>query len=396
MRGRLLRSVALTAILLPLMGFSAQAMAAQRQPYELVRELQNVQNSSATDGQTSRIEQRKRMAELAEALNSVDTAVWSQERNLRAAVIYVLSGGDPTILRRLIETKVDLAGLDRLVRGALAYSDRADKEALELLSGVDVEGLDRTIGGHVALVRAVLTVSEDQSKAFALFDRARVIAPGTIVEESALRRQAILAARMNELAIFEVLSSQYFRRFGNSIFARTFERQFAAEVVGRGYPVNEQRLSVVEEMLRDLPDEVRTHTCLALAEEGIVRANVEIVRFAARLAAIDAQTHPMFATRMRLFEASALLVTDQHDEGARALWSIDRSKLGVREEALLNAAFAVARAIAKSPTVAQAQAAQPQPASDAADNGQPVEELPIVGNAEAAMARADELLNGAP
>ena len=376
--------------------------AVGKKPYELVRELQVFQDQAALKRTGERAEQRDRIAKVSEALSKFDASVWVEERNLRAAVIYVLSGGDPRALRSLVDAKEDLGDNDRLVKGALAYSERRDAEAAELLSGVDVESLDRSVGGHVALVRASLAAESDQRKAFALLDRARVIAPGTLVEEAALRRQAILAAKINELDTFERLSSQYFRRFGTSLFAGSFEQQFAQEVVSHAYPAHEKRMATLEAIIRGLEPEVRTNACLALAEQGISRANVGIVRLAARLAGIDAQSSPLDATRMRLFEAAALLVTDAYEEGSRTLWTIDRAKLGVREEALLNAAFAVSREIARPPsmaTVARQTPSTPDAAAektdDPADKANDIVESRVVSDAKQALERVDELLNEA-
>lgn len=384
----------LLGLALPIAAATADEPA--KQPFELVRELQIFQDHTAlksTSARTEQREQRERIAKVAAQLTAFEPKVWSDPRNVRAAVIYVLSGGDPRILRNLTATG-PIAGIDeKLVKGAMAYSERRDAEAIQLLDGVDVEALDRSIGGHVALVRAMLLADADKRKAYALLDRARVIAPGTMVEEAALRRQAILAAKMGELDAFDQLSSQYFRRFSGSIFARSFQRQFAEEVVAHNYATNEKRLVSLEMQLGGLPEADRRETCLAIAENAVAAGNVELVRLAARLATIDARAHPVEATRMRLFEAASLLVTPAYEEAARALWTIDRSKLGVREEPLLDAALSVAREIVRPPTwnqqaaPAQGADAPANPADAASDN--------LIMNAQQALAQSDGLLSEA-
>ncbi len=387
--------IVLLGALLP---FAAEAAdEPSRQPYELVRELQAFQDQAslkATSAHAEQREQRERIAKVSAQLTKFDPKVWSDARNVRAAVIYVLSGGDPRILRNLAAASGAATDIDgRLVKGALAYSERRDTEAAELLGGIDVESLDRSIGGHVALVRAMLLAKTDQRKAYALLDRARVIAPGTIVEEAALRRQAILAAKMGQLDAFDRLSSQYFRRYSASIFARSFERQFAQEVVAHNYAADEKRFATLETQVSGLTDAERRETCLAIAEEAVAAGNVELVRFAARLAAIDARAYPAEATRMRLFEAAALLVTPAYEEASRALWTIDRSRLGVREEPLLDAAMAVSREIARPPSsVAPDEPATGRdapPPEIAASEG-------LIKNAEQALAQVDGILNEAP
>jgi chemotaxis protein MotC len=378
------------AVLLVLTSAYARAADATRlQPFELVRELQVFQEQAALKTNNARAEQKARISDVAEQLSKYDASVWAEPRNARAAVIYVLIGGDPTVLRKLVKSGAVLAVDERLVKGALAYGERHDAEAIELLDPIDVDTLERGIGGHVALVRALLVAKSDQRKASALFDKARVLSPGTMVEESALRRQAILAAKMGDLDAFESLSSQYFRRFSTSIFARSFEQQFAHEIVFRGYIANPKRIGNLESLLRGLPDAERRETCLAIAEQAIAAANVAAVRFAAQIAAIDARATPLEAIRMRLFEAAAVILTADYEEGARALWTIDRSKLGVREEALLDAALSVAREIARAPSLPpQGAPSEAEMGADPADPGSRV-----VSDAEQAMARVDGLLS---
>jgi chemotaxis protein MotC len=359
------------------------------QPFELVRELQVFQDQAAQKTNNARAEQKARVSDVAAELSKFDASVWTEPRNARAAVIYVLSGGDPSVLRKLVKSGAALAIDDRLAKGALAYGERHDAEAIELLDPIDVDALDRGIGGHVALVRALLVAKSDQRKAFALLDKARILSPGTIVEESALRRQAIMAAKMGDLDAFESLSSQYFRRFPTSIFAGNFEQQFGHEVVLRGYIANPKRIANLESLLRGLPDTERRETCLAIAEQAIATANVAAVRFAAQIAAIDARATPLDAIRMRLFEAAAVILTADYEEGSQALWTIDRSKLGVREEALLDAALSVAREIARVPSLPlQGAPSEAEMGADPADAGSRA-----ISDAEQAIGRVDGLLS---
>ncbi|KAB2943231.1 MAG: hypothetical protein K8F92_10795 [Hyphomicrobium sp.] len=370
------------------------AAGSEKKPFELVRELQIFQDQAVLKTKNARAEQTERIAKVAAQLTKFDASVWADPRNARAAVIYVLSGGDPRVLRKLTGSGVALGIDDRLVKGALAYGERRDAEAIELLDGIDIDSLDRSVGGHVALVRALLVAKNDPRKAFALLDRARIVAPGTIIEEAALRRQAILAARMGEFDAFEALSSQYFRRFSNSIFVRSFERQFAREVAAGGYTADPKRIAELERLLRGLPDVERGETCLAVAEEGIAVANVEVVRLAGRVAAIDAKSRRLDAMRLMLFEAAALIVTSDYEQGRTSLRLIDKSKLGAREEALLYAALAVADAISRPPLL-------PQGTNEASPNetvaGESADSAisSVVSDAERAIARVDGLLSEA-
>jgi chemotaxis protein MotC len=379
-------------------------------PYELVRELQVFQNKSVLGGTNAQAEHREQIVKAAKWLRGYDAKVWADPKNARAAVIYVLSGGDSRVLRKLTGASATLGIDDKLVKGALAYGERRDAAAIELLGGVDLNALDRSIAGHVALVRALLVANDEPRKAFALLDMARVVAPGTIIEESALRRQAILAAKMGEMDEFEALGSQYFRRFADSIFAYSFQRQFAQQIAAHAYAGDDERMAKLEALLGALPVRERIETCLALAEEAIVVANVEVVRLAAKMAPIDAMQRRADSMRLKLFEAAAVILTPDYDQGVAVLRTLDRTKLGAREEGLLNAALAVAREISRLPQPvrvaetapptepAPAPGREPEPAENAEAAPSDTENASaqsagVVREAEEAMARVDKLLS---
>lgn len=384
MRALPARLLALSALL----PGAVDAAEPAKQPYEIVRELQVFQDQAVLKTKSARTEQKERIAAVAAQLIEFDNKVWADPRNARAAVVYVLTGGDPRVLRKLTgvggETGID----ERLVKGALAYGERRDDEAKRLLEEIDVDALDRSIGSHVALVRALLVAPSEPRKAVPLLDKARLDSPGTMIEEAALRREAILAANIDDLDAFETLSSQYFRRFGTSIFMSSFVRQFAEAAVAKGYGTDPKRTEKLEAMIKALADAERRDTCLALAEVGIVAGKVDIVRLASRLSGIS-RNQPLEAMRMVLFEGAAKIASTDFEQGRTLLRLVDRSKLSAREEGLLHAALSVADQIARPPSFGAVPAKAPGETSEAEDEG-------VVSEARRAIARADGLLSGAP
>jgi hypothetical protein len=113
---------------------------------------------------------------------------------------------------------------------------------------------------------------------------------------------------------------------------------------------------------------------------------VEIVRFAARLAGMDAKAQPLEAMRMLLFEAAAVIVTPDYEQGRMALRLVDKSKLGAREEGLLYAATAVADEISRPPSPAQGTEQAPTGEQDSSASSS------AISDAQAAIARVDGLL----
>ena len=359
-----------------------------KMPAELVREMRFAQDEALLASRGARATIRQKIVDLSGQLAKFDAAVWEDPKNARAALIYVLSGGDPRVLNRLIDA--EKLGVDKpLVKAVLAYGEQRDEDAVTLFQDIDMSTLDPGLVGHVAMVRGLLLSKRAPDRSIAFFDLARISSAGTIVEEAALRQEAVVAATAGQFAKSEALASQYFRRFPNSLYVQSFSRQLAQQLVAEGYAGDEARLKRLSALLAGLPADVRRNLCLLIAEEGIGAAKVEMVEFAARVAADDAKGRPQDAARLGLFKAAALVVTDKADEALAALGSVDRSLLAPREEALLDAALAVARAVRRPP--------QPVDEAPRAEDGDtsPPKMSKLIGDADAAMARADQLLSEA-
>jgi chemotaxis protein MotC len=133
----------LLGFLFPLYGFS-HAEEGVRKPYELVRSLRALQDQIADGSSSAHGAQRQMMAQIAEKMNAAEPEVWKDSKNLRAAVIFVLSGGSPQILRTLLS--LDVVGKDdqSLVKGALAYGEGRTAPAEKFLGEVDARKLQES------------------------------------------------------------------------------------------------------------------------------------------------------------------------------------------------------------------------------------------------------------
>ena len=363
-------------------------------PFEIVRALRIFQDEAVLKAQVESAKQRQAIAETAIRLSKFGPRIWEEPRNARAMVIFVFSGGNPRVLRNLIAKGVSFGVDKQLMLAALAYAERRDEDAIKLLEGLDASSLDMSVAGHVALVHALLIEKNDPAKALALLDMARILSSGTVVEEAALRRQTIMAAKAGGFDAFQRFASQYFRRFASSIFVSSFRQQFAEEVVSPGYAGDPKRLAKLDNMLGGLREAERHRTCLLIAEEGIAVGNVEMVRLAAKNAALKGASPDTL--RLKLYEAAASVVTEQTEAGLIALKSINRSMLGGRDQALLDAALAVAREVRRPPMLARAADVKPENAGEP-EQGKPSEAAGSgrIARVEGVIADADKLLSEA-
>jgi chemotaxis protein MotC len=226
-----------------------------------------------------------------------------------------------------------------------------------------------------------LVIKKEPARAIELFEQARLLSPGTLIEEAALRRQiALLASRAN-FEKFEATSAIYMRRFPQSVYAGAFKAQLVEQIVS-----HDTAMHKLESMLAGLNRLDRRELYLAIAKAGTARGKVELVRFAAPRAATLADSNSLEGSRCKLYEAAVLVVTDEFDRGAAQLQALSRAALPGDDGDLLDAARAVAMEVKRTPV--QDETAQLTPAGD-----QPA--LKSVVAAQQAIVAVDALLKGA-
>ena len=290
--------------LLALASACAPAQGQERAtPSELVRSLRAAQDKVALGDVDAHNALRALLVDVGRQLLATKPEAWKEPGNARAAVAFVLSGGDARLLRRLVALG-SLPGVsDKLLQGVLARGEGRPGDAAELLVPINARSLDPSIAGHVALVQAELVAKKDPKKAVAFLDDARLLAPGTLIEEAALRRQVGIVAAIGEFDRFEMLATNYMRRFPRSIYAAAFRRQFAADMAGRDDAAEPSRLERMAAVLEAMGPAERRDAYLSIAREALARGKVELARFAAGGAARLAEGEEADRRRAKLYEA---------------------------------------------------------------------------------------------
>ncbi|WP_072395268.1 hypothetical protein [Hyphomicrobium sp. CS1GBMeth3] len=358
----------------------AAAVETDQQPYVLIRSLRKVQDEIAAGSAEAHDRQRQIMRDLGAQMTALPVAVWDDVRNVRAAIFFVLSGGDPAVLKAIVTRPRTPYVERRALRGALAYGEGRSLDALGMLQKLEARKLDSLLGGIVALIQGTLVTKKDPKKAIAFLDEARLLSPGTLVEEAALRQQILLLAREGELERFDLLAEQYSRRFPNSLFARSFRRQFFAGVARQNYKRASEWISRTETELQKVPPTERVGLYLAIAEEATKGGNIDIARHAAGKARELSRADSRSLQRAKLFEGAALAVTSDFAEGVSLLDEIDPEKVAESDLKVRDAALSVAAAVGRWPEAPETLEETAEPQS--------------VGRAQALLSKVDSLLKG--
>jgi chemotaxis protein MotC len=366
-----------------------------RAPYELVRTLQSLQDQMAAGSTDALAAQRVLRVEIDRQFAAADPKVWQDHRNAEAAVTYVLSGGTPTILARLAKLDPKPAVDPQLVAGVLAYVDGDQETAGRALSGIALADLPPSMSGQVALAQSALAVRADPQRAMRLLSMARLMAPGTLVEEAALRRQIYVADQLKATKDVESLARQYLDRFRHSVYAGNFRARFAAAISHMDFVDKEAEFPRLDDMLAMVEPDSRCQLYLTVALASVVKGRVTAGRLAAERALALADPDSASAARARLYHAAALVADAKSLDAALSdFGAIDSHLLTASDQSLYRVVDVTLQGV-RSGTEVASLPLQQVASLDKGDTeaGKPT---PIMDKAHEALKAADAMLKASP
>ncbi|MCP3446717.1 chemotaxis protein [Bradyrhizobium sp. CCGUVB14] len=360
----LLRAGLLIVLSLAATRASAEPTAPSGEPFELVRTLQAVQDGIANGDTAAHASHIALIRQIGEKFLAADASVWSNPQNGQAVVIYLLSGGAPQIVRKLPRDKINVDS--RLFDGALAYVEGRQDEAKDLLKDVKPRTLSSGMGGQVALVQGALFARSEASLAIERLDDARLLLPGTLVEEAALRREILLVGQAEDFDKFEFLTLAYIRHYRNSVYAGDFWQRFSTGLTQSSLALDDRRFARVAALLEQIDRASRLKLYLVIARGALVRGKLVVTRLAGeRALTLSADATPD-RERAHFYRGASRALTDEYDGGLAELKALDRAKLAERDALLLNAtlqlALDVRKPIAGPTAVMSADKPPPTPA----------------------------------
>lgn len=361
-------------------------------PLAMVRALQLLQDQVAVGSTNAHVAQRALLARIDENFIPLDSQVWKDQRNVHAAVIFVLSGGKPDILKKLLNLGFLEKQDEQLVQGALNYVEGRENEARILLGDIDVYSLPPSLAGQIALVQSALIVREDPAKSVQLLDFVRLQMPGTLVEEAALRREIFVVSQMGDMKKFESLVRQYLRRFRYSVYAGNFRQRFAASLTRLDFSRDPEHFPRLVAMLSEMDPAGRRELYLLMARAAVEQGQTEAAILAADKAFELSAMDKISAARAKLYKAAAVIVTTKGFQvGLDDLKAIDRTILPPQDVSLLDSALALAQQIRSAPAIPQVNV-EPVPSSKAPLDTAKIEQaLPAISRARDALLKVDEL-----
>ncbi len=319
------------------------AFADAPSPHVLLRALLELQTQIVQGKTRAREELPKMLADIGKQFTLSPPEVWADPRNARASIVWLLSGGSPRTLRGIMRLPSFSKSELLVARGALAFAEGRVAQARELLAPVGALKLEPVLGAQIALVQAALVLSQDLSKSIEYLGIARLLAPGSLIEETALRRQISLVGQTSDAALFAGLSRQYTRRFKTSLYAQEFRETFSQTFMRIGVHTSEDQLASLVPILESFDPDERCRISILIARASLLEGSwrsAEVFAETVMRPPVDASCD---VPRARLYRAAARIATADSDADLLALQMLDPMRLTPEDRALRKAALSYAQ-----------------------------------------------------
>lgn len=393
MKAGLITGLAFAVALAPLVVIPA-ALAQQKPvdlaPYMMLRSLQFVQDSVVLGDHSAGEMQSFMIDTIDKRLRTANRAVFDDPRNVDAALIYAMSGGNPQTLEYLASR--DLSGNfdSRVADDLRKYLNGKGVLVAKSLGEMAVEYRDEKIGPYLSLVHGNVAVAQDPEAALVSYDWARLTAPGTIVEEAALRRSVAITVEADMVDKALAYSRKYARRFVHSPYASQFADLFVDLVVEHFGRITERNIDDTVELM---DADRRREVFLRIARAAAISGKNDLARLAsAKAEALKGDAAP--AALAKLYGSVADIPTSDIHAAMKAIAAMPEAALSPRDQALRQAAEIVANQVLTRPnpeSLAQDQPARmttadEMPPAVAAENikAGPMTDGPVTGDPTAA------------
>lgn len=329
-------------------------------PYKMLRSLQFVQDSVVLGDHSAAEMQRFLLETIDERFRTADKSVFDDSRNVDAALIYAMSGGNPDTLEYLMSRDVN-GNFDNRVSDVLRkYLSGKGLLVVKTLAATATEYRDKKIGPYLSLVAANVMAAKDPKAALKLYDWARLTAPGTIVEEAALRRSMALTTEAKMVPESLAYSQRYARRFIHSPYASQFADLFVKLVVDHDTEIKPQD---IVDVLSFMDGPRQREVYLRIARSATIAGKNDLARLASAHAnEIPSDSSESFTALANFYGGIANIPTKDIGDAVRNINDIPVGELNAKDRALREAAQTIADEVTRLPdpkSLTQAPASTP-------------------------------------
>lgn len=380
MRGRLLRTFVAAGVVIFSHGVHAVEFP------DMVRDLNGMQNRMVMGDEKARENVARQFDLIERTIMTLEPETWTEEKNVRAAAIYLLCGGAPTNLREIFDAKFVSDELSPLLEAALRYAEGQDEAAAKLMD-FDARHFPPILGGHLALVQGGSVIGSDNARAIALLDLARLLMPASLVEEAALRREIRAVDPETDADKVSALVNRYVAKYTASPYAQNFWTELRSIVFSPSINADAELLAKFEGAIEKASTDQRLDIYLLLSRRAIL--NGRLGEAASKLdkaeqAADNPQAHKRIATYRNIVKS----LSKGDASSASNLQDTDLSALTREDSEMLKIASGVLARLEKPAETDRHAIGASAAAPEVTANDEP----PIIASARVALEKSDELL----
>jgi chemotaxis protein MotC len=353
---------------------------------------------AALTGDTDVVHERQELGRtISEEFAAEPPSIWENQGNAAELLKFVLFGGPGGVLEKAIEQGVFPKQYETTARGLVAFSRRDLELARKYLTGDARDELPSDVRDPLALVRGTLISATDPEQAIRHFRHVQLVAPGTALEEAALRQHVMVLLRQKNIADAVTKIAVYLRRFPASIYWTQFAGTAATAAVRIGDLAPSDLLSVSTEITvparRSRYHEFLLEISKRLIGAGAFEKAAEISAHVAEKSVTN-ERHWHVA---QLYKSVCAAVTASSGDALAQLRSLDASHFTSEEKALMSAGIEIGSDVQKGYRVAsgEPQSSTARQQAPAAEDVQAIRALPddLDGKVNSALAAAREKLS---
>jgi len=264
---------------------------------------------------------------------------------IRALLIFGIIGSGSNAVADVLAGVSANSDDKKLFDAVIDYRKRRRRQAIDRFKLIDEKKLDPRLAPFIAFARGNLLAKRNPKRAMRQYDRVRLLAPGTLLEEATIRRLLTLSVAAKDSNRFMSLAKQYARRFLTSPY-----RQQYLSVLRRGLMSLHRTIPhhQIEELAGLMPRQFAVALYLHMARSAVIAGHFKLARFGVKkiteLAAASDEVRIKTA-QLDLLREITRLVEDEPEEVLQKLRLVDETKLDPTDRRLLQAAIDIVSSV---------------------------------------------------
>ncbi|MGB8818262.1 MAG: hypothetical protein WCC66_10130 [Rhizobiaceae bacterium] len=301
------------------------------QPLDEIRStlkiLHKVQDDLA-HGDTSVVAfQSELVARLKAGLAGMPEAAASREAYLETVFEFALSGGDPASIQKLLERTRPPQEQLHLFDAVKSYVDGNMEASAKAFDSADFDRAALRLLPYLELAKGTANLETGVETAKSSFETVVLLAPGTLLEEVALRRLVAISVNLKDRDLFLRCAHLYLRRYSQSPFFREFVRVL---VLGTDIMESDIEFESLARKIEALQDDKSRPVFMAMVSKLVKQGRLEKAAIFLRSALTGRSEHTptgRYGQIMALNEALIELKSAASVKHLAFFWSIDPSTL---------------------------------------------------------------------